>query len=383
LKTSAVRFTDCIRIFASDPTDESAGYFHSSAARTQISAYCSLEAGIIAAKLVEGGHYYEAITVYSGLARLVMHASYETEEPFIIEIINEVLNQKILPLCKLFFRQFKSEWEEADRDLIRLCLPLTSFPVVHYLVWCARVLESAGLYFFLTNDNTEKEEIASFLLDFIKKEQGVGHLPGDRYAVSLVWPTLALIEFGNKAEALGLVKRSVIWLCDRLEKGWGIARYEANEKEETTTLLGYPFDFIKGTKHRGSYLATVLADLAAFIGDKEFYGDVVNDFEACEIAYTYWQFPDTNAVFTIDTEEVVSYPNIPHHVSIDTFEDSNYSEHVKHEPEAFRITEKVGVRSLVLLSAFLKDRYFPKVWKRIISDGEQLKAKEAASGGKS
>jgi hypothetical protein len=56
---------------------------------------------------------------------------------------------------------------------------------------------------------------------------------------------------------------------------------------------------------------------------------------------------------------------------------------IKHEPEAFRITEKVGVRSLVLLSTFLKERYFPKVWNRIISDGEQLKAKEAASGGKS
>ena len=32
--TSAVRFTDCILIFASDPTDESVGYFQSSAKRT-------------------------------------------------------------------------------------------------------------------------------------------------------------------------------------------------------------------------------------------------------------------------------------------------------------------------------------------------------------
>ena len=32
---SAVRFTDCMFILASDPTDESVGYYQSSAARTQ------------------------------------------------------------------------------------------------------------------------------------------------------------------------------------------------------------------------------------------------------------------------------------------------------------------------------------------------------------
>jgi len=34
LKSSAVRFTDCDSIVTIDPTDESVGYFHSSAPRT-------------------------------------------------------------------------------------------------------------------------------------------------------------------------------------------------------------------------------------------------------------------------------------------------------------------------------------------------------------
>ncbi len=131
-------------------------------------------------------------------------------------------------------------------------------------------------------------------------------------------------------------------------------------------LLGYPFDFIKVERNRSSFLATILSDLAAFIGDKGFYADIVNDFEACEVVYNYWQVPDTKAIFTIDTEECLAYPNIPHQYSMTDSEDFNYAEHIKHEPSSFQITQKAGLRSLVLLSVLLKDRYFPKMWKQIM-----------------
>ena len=240
--------------------------------------------------------------------------------------------------------------------------------MLHYIVWCARVLEVSSLYFFLTRDKDTKEEIISFLLDFIEKEQGCGHIPGDRYSVSMVWTTLALIEAGRVDKATDLVKRSLIWLCDHLEKGFGLARYEADEYQETAVLLGYPFDSIKVERNRASYLATILCDLAAFIGDKDFYSDVVNDLEACEVVYSYWQFPDTQAIFTIDTAECLAYPNIPHRDSINRFEDYEYADHIKQEPNSFQIIQKVGFNSLILLSVLLKERYFPKMWKHIISE---------------
>jgi len=111
---------------------------------------------------------------------------------------------------------------------------------------------------------------------------------------------------------------------------------------------------------------TVASDLAAFIGDKEFYADVVNYLEACEIVYSYWQFPDTKAILTVDTEECRTYPNIPHQFTLTNVEDYEYAEHIKHEPSSFQITQRGGLNSLILLSVLLKDRYFPKMWKQVV-----------------
>lgn len=343
----------------------------------------AIEAEIIATKLVEGEHIYEAIAVHQSIARVVMQATYETNDADVLEIYEEVIRENIIPLCERFFHQFKSDWEESEKSLLHLCLKDSSFPMVHYLVWCARISEIAALYFFLTKDRSERDEVISFLIEFFGKEEGCGHIPGDRYAVSMVWVTLALIQAGRNDQAAALIKKSVVWLCDRVEKGYGIARYDADENEETYTLLGYPFDFIKVERNRSSFLATVLSDLAAFMGDKGFYADIVNDFEACEIVYNYWQVPDTKAIFTIDTEECLAYPNIPHQYSMTDFEDFNYAEHIRHEPSSFQITERAGLSSLVLLSVLLKDRYFPKMWKQVIesaSSTEQSRSLEAGGG---
>jgi Restriction endonuclease len=331
----------------------------------------SIEADIIATKLIESGHIYEAVTVYLSLARLVMQVMYEHANKDVNEILEEIVNDKVLTLCRQFFNEFRSEWEQAERSLLNLCFNHSYMPMLHYLVWCARVLEIASLYFFLTKDEAEREEVATFLTEFLEMEEGCGHVPSDRYATSLVWAALALMKARRADRARTLVKRSVVWLCDRVEKGFGIARYDADEKEETYVLLGYAFDFIKVDQNRSSYLATIVSDLAAFIGDKELYADVVNDLAACEVVYSYWQFPDTEAILTIDTEECRMYPNIPHQFSITVFEDFEYAEHIKHEPSYFQIVEKAGLNSLILLSVLLKDRYFPKMWKQIISGTEE------------
>jgi hypothetical protein len=326
----------------------------------------SIEADIITAKLIESGHLYEAITINLSLARVAIQVMFENEDSFVVEILGEIIKDKILAFSRQFFNELKLGWEAEEKSLLRICLRHSYMPMLHYLVWCARVQEMAALYFFLTKDESERNEIIAFLTEFLEREEGCGHIPSDRYATSLVWASLALIHAGRADKAQILVQRSVVWLCDRVDKGVGIARYDANEKEETYTLLGYPFDFIKVEKNRSSYLATIASDLAAFLGDKDFYADVVNDFAACEIAYSYWQFPDTKAVLTIDTEECRTYPNIPHQFSITEFEEFSYAEHIKHEPASFQITDKAGTSSLILLSVLLKDRYFPKMWSQII-----------------
>jgi len=342
-----------------------------------------IEAEIIGSKLIEGRHLYEALIVYLSLGRIIMRVMYENNDPFVVKIFEELRQGTILPLCKLFFNQFKADWEEVEKVLTRLCFPESYFPVVNYLVWCARIVEVTSLYFFLTEDQAGRDEAASFLVEFIEKEEGCGHIPSDRYAISTVWTTLALIKAGRIDKAIDFVKRNVVWLCDRVDSGFGLARYDAEEYEETAFILGYPFDFIDVEKNQSSYLATTLADLAAYIGNQEFYGDVVNDIAASEIAYNYWQLPDTQAILTISTEEIIFYPNNPHQLAINNFEDFEYAEHIKHEPSSFSITQKTGVGGLVLLSILLRDRYFPKVWKQIVSEdeaGEEARLKACQPG---
>jgi hypothetical protein len=321
----------------------------------------AIEAEIIASKLIEGGRVYEAIITNLSLARVVMETTYDNDDPFILVILKELVEEIILPLCKEFFCGFKSDWEEAQKSLAAICLLDGFFPFMNYLVWCARVLETAALYYFLC-DKSEKAKVITFITEFIGKEEGCAHIPGDRYASTLIWPTLALIQAGKIDAAKTLVRKGTVWLCDKVENGLGIAHWDADEKEETAILLFYLFEFMRLEPHRSYYLATILIDLAAFIGDKEFFSDVTNDLDACEIAYFYWQYPDTKAIFTIDTEECRKFSGMVHYAD-EIKED--YAEYVPEEPDSFQITQKAGLNSLVMLSTLLKDRYFFKMWRLI------------------
>jgi hypothetical protein len=327
----------------------------------------SIEAEIIVSKLIEARMLYEAIITYISVARTIMQVTYETDDNFVVEIYKELIYEKIVPLCKSFLDNLKSDWVNIGKSLLHLCLRYSAFPMLNYIVWCARISEIGSLYYFLISDESEKNEVIDSLNSFIETEKGFGHIPSDRYAISLVWITLALLKSGKRDKASELVRESAIWLFDHVQNGFGLARYEANEQTETNTLLGYPFDFINVEKNKESFLATIVADLAAFIDEKQLYSDIVNDANACEIAYNYWQFPDTKAIFVVLTEEGRNYPNIPHQDSINSFDDFDYASHLKDEPKAFQIVDKVGSESLILLSILLKDRYFPTMWKRIIS----------------
>lgn len=328
----------------------------------------SIETEIIASKLIGNGSFYEAIVLYASFARLVLQVIQEEEDEYSIEIYKELIKSRILPLCEDFLSQLEEQWEQDEKSLLHIIFQGNAFPMLHYLVWCARVTEIVTLYFFLSKDQKVKADCVSFLVEVIDREEGCGHIPSDRYATSLVWTVLILIKAGMSKKALDLVKKSVIWLCDRVDNGAGLARFEANEYEETSMLIGHSFEFIKAPKNKASFLATILADLAALIGDIDFYSMVINDFEASDIAYNYWQFPDTSAIFTIETNECRAYANIDHSYTLNSFDDYEYAAHLKHESSTFQIIEKVGLNSLILLSFFLKDRYFPKLWKRIIAE---------------
>jgi hypothetical protein len=318
-----------------------------------------IEAEIIAGKLLANGYYYEAIFSLMGAARVIAHSFTYTPSEKLLDLWRQSL-KRIHGVCASFLDEFVKSWKKADRNILRLEYGPSSMPT--YLAQCARIAELAGLRYFMEDSQAAKSKTAKFISDFIDHEPGVNHLLSDRYAVSLVLPVLALCDQKKKQDAIRLITKATIWLCDRYEQGLGIASIDADEFSEIATLLGYHYDFLPVRRPGGSIAATVLCDLAAFIGDANLYRDVVNDIKASGIATSYYQALDTEGLFTIEGEDVVMYPNTNHSDTLSDFRSLSFAEHVRHEPKTYRIVAYTGPLPLIFLMLLLRDRYFPSIW---------------------
>jgi hypothetical protein len=239
---------------------------------------------------------------------------------------------------------------------------------VTYPVLCARVIEVAGLLYFLEEKHRKRSRLADFLEEFISAEPGCGHPISDRYAISLVPAVLALRHGGRLDAARHLLRRATVWLCDCHEKGSGLAQLEATAYAEVATLIGYPFEAVAVGKRPSSFLATVLCDLSAFIGDPQLYEDIVNDIKAVEIVPQYWQAHDTAGQFSVGADDVIQYPTgLDYKDEYTPFETRQFATHIRNEPERFRLTDSVNPATYLGLMLLLRDRYFPTLWRVLTS----------------
>ncbi|MEM7537704.1 MAG: hypothetical protein AAF639_36375, partial [Chloroflexota bacterium] len=215
------------------------------------------------------------------------------------------------------------------------------------------------------DDKAEKKDLSAFLQDFIVTEDGCGRVPSDRYAISLIFPTLVLHSISKTDMARKFIQKSVVWLCDRYEDGFGLASVGTNPYQEIIKLFGYPFEHIPVQPSGGSLTASVVSDLAAFLNDQKFYSDVVNDVQASNIFPQYWQVADTIGLFKIEGTDVIRYPNIMYKDHLSEFEAYDFADHILHEQRSFRIAEMIDALSLMPLMLLLRDRYFPTLWPTI------------------
>jgi hypothetical protein len=247
-----------------------------------------------------------------------------------------------------------------------------------YPVLCSRVIEVAGLLYFLEEKKRRRAAAADFLEELVSAEPGSAHPVGDRYAVSLVPAVLALLHAGRHDAARGLLRRAAVWLCDRQEKGSGLAQLEDTVDTEVATLIGYPFKFIGIAKRPSSFLATVLSDLTAFAGDPQLYEDIVNDIKAVELVPQYWQAQDTAGQFSVGADDVIQYASLDYQDEYTPFDARQFAAHIRTEPERFRLTEAVGPASYLGLILLLRDRYFPTLWPLLTADGTGVRRKRVA-----
>ena len=325
---------------------------------------CSaIESHIFATQYKARELIYEAISSHLTLIRTIMHQIHTANNQDDVSQLREVYSQAISNLkevMKEYLADVNIIWAKAERNLSSIIPGPNN--IIMYSIHCARIMEVAGCLYFLELEQSERDKIISFLTSFILQEPGCANIPSDYYAISLVLPVLSLCFSGHRDIAGQLIHHSTVWLCDRYQDGYGLADISAEPYDEIVTLFGYPFDFIKVQPRRGSFAASVICDLAAFIGETELYTNIVNDIKASKIVPQYWQVPDTTSIFTLEGEDIINYPNIDYSDIHLPFESFSFADHIKHESRSFSITNHIEPFGLLLIMLLLRDRYFPTLW---------------------
>jgi hypothetical protein len=321
----------------------------------------ALESSILAQECKSAGMVFESIQFQLTQLRLLCEAIYLESDTDLRGLWDES-KSTLCQTCSEFIAQFSREWS-PEKNLVKTWFGQIDHAT--YLVQCSRILELACLAYFLEDDTEKKQHCGRFVCEFIEWEPGCSRPLSDKYAVSIVFSCLVLFNEGFLDEAIKFINNMAVWICDRYEQGIGLASIEADEYEEISAVFGHIFDFVKSPQGPSSFLATTLIDLAAFLGNKQLFDDIVNDLIAAHIVAEYWQPQDSLGSCRVEGSDVVTYPSVELRESART-PLSDYAEHITTEPDNFKFVNAFGAESIVALSCLLRDRYFPKVWQSFV-----------------
>lgn len=317
----------------------------------------AIESEVLAEQCLRQDLVYEAVQLHLARLRLLCELTYSEAEQDLQDSWDEA-SQRLYDLCASYTDNIRSVWA-TEHNMVKTWfgdLYMTTYPVQ-----CARIMELAGLAYFLSGNEQDRQRHAEFVRDFLSMEPGCFHPISDRFAISVVLAMLVLIDSGDSERAAHFLERTTVWLCDRYEDRMGLAGVEAGAQSETNALLGFPFDFIDVPHRHDSFVATAKMDLAAYLGDSDLYADIVNDLKAVRIFPEYWQPQDTMGACRIEGDDVLYYPSVGFAEMLPT-NGEPYAEHVSGESLSFRFVKAFGPTSTVMIAALLRDRYFPGLW---------------------
>ena len=157
------------------------------------------------------------------------------------------------------------------------------------------------------------------------------------------------------------------WIEDRIEKGAGLSAVDSTPKEEVERLIGHALEHVSVERRRECYVATVLLDLAALIGNGSFYELVINEVLAVRATPTVMTCADDVHQYLPAGAHVVVEPNPPYSQSWEPTDAWKVAPHHRAEP-AERFLDGIG-RSwdLLAISSVLRDRHFLSACRPLIS----------------
>lgn len=353
-------------------------YWETASPDDQTVLRATLEGEVLATALVSDERMYEALHAHLTVHRFYLAAHFLTEGEqerarFAADLT--VSRSAVLRVAQAAMARLADALKESGGRLFDALHPTDRSPM-QYLVACSRALEVAVVVAAL-GGASEAEAAADFLAAFLTDEPGATHPASDVHVVSLLWGLLVVSRRDPNAAQLA-VERATVWLCDRYEKAGCLAAVDASPDDETHTLLGAAFDFTKPASRRQSFLATALVDAAAFI-DETLYVDVLNDVLAVDIAPQYWQAADTVGQFRVDAPDVAQYVNVQYAEPRGDVGGFAWAEHVREEAEDLSVG-RLDPCDAVLVSLLLRDRYFPKLWPKVLGGSETVANVEVDHG---
>lgn len=168
---------------------------------------------------------------------------------------------------------------------------------VTYPIRCARLIELLGLYGLLL-EGEEREQVAAWVARFITANPGCGRIFSDRWASSLIPPTVLI---ASETEVVtNLLTNCTRWLGDRYQDSLGLAGFSATPREEIDYAIGAALEHVDRGRRTSSYLGCVLLDLAAALELSELYDTVINDVLAVGAIPIVPTLSDDLGQYTID-----------------------------------------------------------------------------------
>jgi hypothetical protein len=199
------------------------------------------------------------------------------------------------------------------------------------------------------------------LAAFIEKNPGTSHPLSDRWAVSLIPPTLALVRSGHRQQVRPMLKRVIKWLADRYDAGnFGLAGPDASTEEEVDRLLGDPFEHVQIERRAQSYAATVVLDLAAVLEMGDLFDEARNEFLAVNIVVPVMEALDTPTQYTAGGDGLSYTANMEF---ADTWNPTDGWKVAPHHQRArTSYLARIGRPwDLLAVSSVLRDRHFVEV----------------------
>jgi hypothetical protein len=319
----------------------------------------AVEASVVAGAAESAGDFYGAFQARLSLVRAAADAAFASgveEREFFEATVARAVDGASAAAERFCDDVWARREEVAEHKLIHV---VQAAPMITYPVLCLRLCEALAFVYFASADAQTRATALGRLRKIVVTEEGVKHPIGDRYAVSVVAASRALLAGGHTDVVRCYLRETAFWVLNLYENRVGLSSVDDEEKDEVGRLFGPEVANMRPADRRDSFMVTAFLDLCAYAHFGNLYSDIENDVRALRLTPEYWSAPDTRAQFRVDSPDIVRFPNVAFQPTFASGEPFGYGQHLEVEPRSFTLAVRMGPVPHLAVSLLLRDRIFP------------------------